>query len=109
MSDEGQQQELSAKEAVQRAIQQIQDLYEGTPVGDLLLEEVERSGSNWLVTISFVRPAGRGAGIGAGIGAIMGTAREYKRVRIDASTGDFEGMEIRTLPAPPKPERSSLY
>lgn len=101
MVDEEQQQELSAKEAVQRAIQEVRDLFEGTTLQNLLLEEVERSGSTWLVTLSFTRPGG-----GAGLQSVLGTAREYKRVRIDARSGSFEGMEIRTLPAPPKPERS---
>ncbi len=103
MTDE-QQQELSAKQAVQRAMQQVWDLFENASIGNLLLEEVERSGSNWLITLSFTRPGG-----GAGLGAVFGTQREYKRVRIDASTGEFKGLEIRTLPAPPQPERSSLY
>lgn len=105
MSDEQQQrQEIRAKEAVQKAIQEVQDLFEGTTLQNLLLEEVERSGPNWQVTVSFTRPGG-----GSGLGAVLGTQREYKRVRIDADDGTFQGMEIRTLPAPPKPERSSLY
>lgn len=101
---EDQQQEVSAKEAVRRAIEEVQDLFESPSMGNLALEEVERSGRTWLVTLSFTRP-----GRSVGIGAIMGPEREYKRVRINASTGDFEGVEIRTLPAPPKPERSPMY
>lgn len=101
MTDEQQQQELSAKQAVRRAMQEVHGLFEDTPVDSLLLEEIERSGPHWLVTVSFTRP-----GRATGIGAIMAPEREYKRVRIDAADGTLQGIEIRTLPAPPKPERS---
>ncbi len=99
MEDQRQEQ-IGVKEAVQRAIQTVQDLYEDTPLGDLLLEEVELAGRNWLVTLSFTRP-----GRGMAIGTIMGPSRAFKRVKIDASTGEFQGMEIRELPATPQSER----
>ncbi len=105
MDDE--QQELGAPQAVRRALEEVQELYDATATGeapvlrDLLLEEVERSGGNWLVTLSFTRPSG------TALGAIMAPTRAFKRVRIDAATGEFKGMEIRTLPsAPPQPGRS---
>ena len=93
--------QITAKEAVKRALEAIQDLYEGTTLGDLLLEEIEQEGSMWLVTISFTRP-----GRGGGISAIVAPPREYKRVKIDVDSGAFEGMEIRVLPTPEQSGRT---
>lgn len=93
MQDE-QRPEIDLKQAVRIAIESVADLYEaqGYELGDLLLEEVERSGDQWLVTVGFTRPA-------TGIGAIVGPRRAFKRVKIDAKTGNFLGMEIRELQA----------
>ena len=91
MQDE-QRPEIDLKQAVRIAMESVADLYEaqGYQLGDLLLEEVERSGDQWLVTVGFTRPA---TGIGS---ALAGPRRAFKRVRIDAETGRL-GMEIREL------------
>lgn len=92
---------IDLKQAVRLAIESVADLYEaqGYELGDLLLEEVERSGDQWLVTVGFTRPA---TGIGS---VIAGPRRAFKRVRIDAETGKFLGMEIRELQAPSQQPR----
>jgi hypothetical protein len=53
----------------------------------------------WVVTLGFARPVGSG-GMANPLGVMAARPREYKRIRIDANTGDFLGMEIRTLPTP---------
>lgn len=100
MTEEQQHEEpqgIGLREAVRQAYGVMGDLYENTPLTDLLLEEVERSGRYWLVTMGFRRP-----GMGTPLGAVLAPpGRAYKRLRINAETGEFEGMEIRQLPAPP--------
>lgn len=98
--EDDQRQELDVKGAVRRAHQIMYELFDESQLRDLLLEEIERSGDTWLVTMGFTRP-GRGMPIGAIMAPPM---RAFKRLKIDARTGEFDGMEIRQLPAPP-PDR----
>lgn len=87
---------IGVKEAVQIAAKVARDLYSDFELRDLLLEEVERSGEAWLVTIGFQRPSEGASPIGS---LLVGQQRAYKRIRIDAQTGEFLGMEIRQLPS----------
>ena len=59
--------------------------------GDFLLEEIERSGQDWHVTLSFPR---RQAGTLAD--AIM-PSREYKVVDVNGQTGIPQSIKIREL------------
>lgn len=86
--------EINVKEAVRLAFEGVRDLYEGVELKGLLLEEVERSRDVWLVTIGFNRPGGLSA-LGSSMSVVAPAGRTYKRVRIDAQTGEFLGMEIR--------------
>ena len=56
--------DIDVKSAVGRASDVLRDLYGDTELRDLLLEDVELSGSTWLVTMGFTRP-GRGTLLGA--------------------------------------------
>ena len=98
---EEQRPKVGLKEAVRIAIGAVRDLYEaqGYNLTDLLLEEVERSGGRWLITVGFTRPVTTAGGaLGA---AFVGPPRRvYKRVKIDAQAGEFLGMEIRELQVP---------
>lgn len=96
MSEEQKNEELDLQQAVLKAIRTVHDLYEaqGYELSDLLLEEVQRSGDNWLVTVGFTRPAPTSGAIGQ---ALAGARRAFKRIKIDAKTGKFLGMEIREL------------
>lgn len=85
--------QIGVKEAVRIATGALRDLYEKAELEDLLLEEVERSGEAWLVTLGFTRPSADTFGL------LAAPERAYKRIRIDASTGEFLGMEIRELQA----------
>jgi len=101
MSEE-QQKRISVKEAVQIAGSVIRDLYEDVSISDLLLEEVRRGDDTWIITMSFSQPRGTTGGLGQ----ILPPGRAFKQVRIDAETGEFMDMQIRTLPSPP-PEQTS--
>lgn len=94
--------EIDLKQAVRIAIQSVRELYEaqGYQLNDLLLEEVQRSGDNWLVTVGFTRPStSAGESVVTAL-AGMTPRRAFKRVKIDAETGKFIEMQIRELPSP---------
>lgn len=86
--------QIGVKEAVRVATGVLRDLYENAELEDLLLEEVERSGEEWLVTLGFTRPSADTT-----FGLLAAPERAYKRIKIDADTGEFLGMEIRELQA----------
>lgn len=59
-------------------------------LSDVRLEEVEltEDESLWLITLGFLRPEDN---------VIGEPKREYRRFEIDAKTGDFKSMTIRTV------------
>jgi hypothetical protein len=89
---------LGLQEAVVLAVRSVQDLYkaQGYELNDVLLEEIEKTGGIWQVTVGFTRPVTATSDLGA-IGQEISPRRVFKRVRIEASTGEFLGMEIREL------------
>jgi hypothetical protein len=88
--------QLTLQEAIQRAYEILTELYPEQELSDVLLEEIERGpASTWNVTLGFRRPTPLG-----GIGTMtIGEPRNrlYKRIRIDARTGEFKGMTDRRL------------
>lgn len=96
---------LGLQEAVQRANEILEELYPNRELKHVLLEEIERSGppgdGNWEVTLGFTRPgtvaSAAGPGALGGLGLPTKSNRVYKRIRIDAETGGFEGMTDRDL------------
>lgn len=95
---EDQQPTITLQQAVQIAINSVRDLYKGQgyELNDLLLEEIQRSGDTWQVTVGFTRPITAASDLGA-VGQALLPRRAFKRVMIDANTGRFLGMEIREL------------
>ncbi len=88
-------QELGVKEAIQRATNLItRDLYAGYTLSNLLLEEVDREGDTWYVTLGFSRPGRSEQSV---LGALTLPQRVFKRVKVDAKTGRFLGMDDRQL------------
>lgn len=85
--------QIGVKEAVRIATSALRDLYEDVEIEYLLLEEVERSGDSWNVTLGFARPF-QDDDLLPGL---VPSQRAYKRIKIDANTGKFLGMEIREL------------
>ncbi len=93
---------LGLQEAVQRATEILEELYPNQELQHVLLEEIERSGpptdEDWEVTLGFTR-LGSVASLG-GLGAMgrpLKGDRVYKRIRLNAETGAFEGMTDREL------------
>lgn len=95
-----------AKEAVQRAYDYLNELYEGMSLPNLRLEEVERSddGRYWWVTYGFtamepeVQPGT--TLVMTGLGGDTPTTRyvrDYKLITIDAQTGEPTSMKVRRL------------
>ncbi len=76
---------LNAKQAVEAAIKYIIELTL-RPQSDFSLEEVELSTDevHWYVTLGYLKN-------------IFSGAREYKKFKIDANTGDVLSMKIREV------------
>ncbi len=88
---------VDVKQAVSKAIESAQNLYEGSAIRDLLLEEVELSedGKHWLVTIAFSRQDTAKSTTSASSSANY--ERAYKMIKLRADTGDVVSMKIRKL------------
>jgi hypothetical protein len=88
--------ELTIQEAVQRATEILKELYPDQELRHLLLEEIERGpAGTWNVTLGFTRPGTLAAGMATAVP--QPGNRVYKRIRIDAETGEFQGMTDRLL------------
>jgi len=82
---------VDGKQAVVKAMEYIKAVYESAQVGDLLLEEMERSedGNQWSVTLSFTPRGPQSTGVTS--------ERIFKTVKIVAETGEILSMKIRKL------------
>lgn len=84
--------------AAQKANEYFRDLYSGTDLGIILLEEAEISEDKkyWLITLSCEAPRKsiRPSDVLAGL---ILRDREYKIFKIDATNGEVLSMKIRTL------------
>jgi hypothetical protein len=88
--------ELGLQEAVRRAREILTELYPDEELKHVLLEEIERDRSGtWYVTLGFARP-GTLAGL-AGLPSASSAQRAYKQIKINAKTGEFQGMRDRLL------------
>lgn len=77
----------SMHEAIEKARDAIEEVYREEELSDIEIEEVEWDASHWLITVGFTRPKTRTT-----LGGLTIPMRVLKRVRINMSTGDFEGM-----------------
>ena len=74
---------------VKAALAVAQKLY---PEGNkFLLEEVVRSGPDWLITISFSHPSS------SPISGLPFGSKVYKEFRISSDTNEVKGMKIRSV------------
>lgn len=92
--------EIELRQAVERAFEEIHKIYDEKELNDLLLEEIERSGGDWLVTVGFTRPSRispYARAMGQDYVPVDPKLRDYKRIKIDAATGAFKGMTDRRL------------
>lgn len=79
----------SVKDAAAKAVTYFGDVY-GSQFGNVMLEEVEREGDYWYITLGYDLPS-----IVAQFG---GKARRgFKVFKIDASTGEVVSMKIREV------------
>ncbi len=90
---------IDVKDAVQRAMQYLEEMYDTRSFRDVLLEEVDRSEDDrfWNVTIGFTRPqeptsAGPMAIL---VGQQEEFRREYRVFQIDAEKGALHSMRSR--------------
>jgi hypothetical protein len=76
-------------EAINKAIAMVKEIYKDEDISDVELEEIEREGGDWLVTVGFNRQRPRTV-----LGGLLIPQRTLKVVRIDRDTGEFKGMKI---------------
>ncbi len=96
---------VGVKEAVIAAFNFLNDLYASEELIDLALEEVELSDDEkyWLVTLGFTRQFSKPLELATvspweAIGPKRTfTNRDYKIIKVDASTGKAESMRIRQI------------
>lgn len=85
---------MDAREAVELAKGCVADLFEVEPINEIGLEEVERKGSSWVVTIGFSRVWPVSSGV---VKTLRGTERTYKQVSIDVETGTVQSLRHRNV------------
>ncbi|MDX1522153.1 MAG: hypothetical protein R3264_11035 [Anaerolineae bacterium] len=98
---------IDVKEAVKVAFKEIGNLYTTDELTDLTLEEVELSEDEqyWLITLGFTQTlslpieAQRQTSFFDANPLVqeISTMRVYKTLKIDANTGEFQSMKIRTI------------
>jgi len=80
---------MSVKDAAKKAVEYFTELY-GTQFGHVLVEEVERAGSFWHITLGYDLPSILPQFSGQG-------PRGFKAFKIDADTGEVVSMKIREV------------
>jgi hypothetical protein len=78
---------IDVKQAVAKAMEYFKELVPNA--SNVALEEVERSGSAWLITLGYTD------NFISGFVALRGDGRSYKVITIDAETGKAVSMKIR--------------
>jgi hypothetical protein len=80
---------MSVKDATGRAVEYFTELY-GSQFKNVMLEEVERKGEYWYITLGYDLPS---------ILALYGAParRGFKVLRIRASTGEVLSMKMREV------------
>ena len=90
---------VDVKQAVSKAMDYLEDMYQIDQFKDVLLEEVDLSEDNkyWNVTIGFTRlqDSTSGGPMATLIGQSAEFKREYKVFQIDSTTGDLRSMRSR--------------
>ncbi len=77
-------------EAMKKAIQAIEEIYQDEKLTDVEVEEIERNiEGDWSITVGFTRPKTR-----TFFGGLTLPMRTLKRVIIDSYDGRFKGMKM---------------
>jgi len=94
---------MTRKEAMKIAMDYVQDLYSEAGATRYLIEEIEteNDGDTWAITVGFDVPipirettASTATGFAHNI---LRYERKYKKVKLDAATGEVRGMTIREV------------
>ena len=87
---------MDVKEAVQAAKEHVAEIFADEPIENVGLEEVEFDELNgvWAVTIGFSRYWGRSMD---NVFRALGTARDFKVVRIEDETGRVQSVKHRAV------------
>jgi hypothetical protein len=80
---------ISVKEAAEKAAEYFTDLYHDQ-FTNVLLEEAERTGRNWLITLGYDRPPALPQFVRKG-------PRAFKVFKVDGETGEVVSMKIREV------------
>ena len=86
---------MDVKEAIAKAKAYLGVRYTGEPIRDLRLEEVDRDGSDWLITLGFVRDDRPNLNQFSAALAEIANRRVYKVLHVDNRTGDIASMKNR--------------
>ena len=87
---------MDVKEAVRAAKEHVAEIFADEPIENVGLEEVEFDELNgvWAVTIGFSRYWGRSMD---NVFRALGTARDFKVVRIEDETGRVQSVKHRAV------------
>jgi hypothetical protein len=80
---------ISVKEAAEKAAEYFTDLYHNQ-FTNVLLEEAERTGRNWLINLGYDRPSNLPQFARKG-------PRAFKVFKVDGETGEVISMKIREV------------
>lgn len=88
---------MDVKEAVKTALQYVTDLFANEQLSNVGLEEVvfDEAANAWDVTVGFSRPWDHPKPGPFGGLITSGPHRQYKIVRVKATTGQVESVRIR--------------
>lgn len=87
---------IDVKTAAKIAKDYLKSLYPDNDLGTILLEEAELTDENeyWLITLSFKplisSPLNQ-------LQSITGQEREYKKIKLDSTSGEIRAINIRTI------------
>ena len=96
---------FDAKEAAKKAIAYVRELFSDEKITNLGLEEIDRRGATWLITVGFSRPWNdqrtlaetlkESSFAGQFDVRLFPPARDYKVVVVDAKNGDVLKVRMR--------------
>lgn len=84
---------MEMKEAVRIAKSFVAEMLASENVADIGLEEIDRAGKNWRVTIGFSRPWDDRPGAMAAITGQYRPKRAYRVITVDEKTGGVLSMK----------------
>lgn len=81
---------MDAKQAAKIALNYFKELFGGYDYTDIRLEEVEKEGDSWNITLGFLDRNQEGFSLGL-------RSRAYKSFKVDSASGEVTSVKIRTI------------